>query len=367
MRSAGLMAAVLALAGPAAAAATATPEDLTTAAARLESAGAALAAARGAEDRTAPLVAAIGAYEEALARLRGVVIGAGAREREITLELAERRGEIMRLTAALQTMSRVPPPAQMMHPAGPLAAARAGAVLARLTPALQAEAADLAATLREIETARVLQREGIADLASGLAALEAARDQLGGAIAGRGAMDPPEAALRAGRDAETLTALAAALARQPGGGGAEAAAAGDWLWPVRGRVLAGFKAPDASGARRPGLLLGAPALSLVEAPSDAMVRYAAPFLEYGYVVVLETDDGTLIVLAGLAQLAVSAGAPVARGELLGLLGGRNLEVEEYVMLPDADAGAGALETLYIEVRHGGGPVDPAPWFAGENG
>ncbi|MCB1402914.1 MAG: peptidase M23, partial [Rhodobacteraceae bacterium] len=76
---------------------------------------------------------------------------------------------------------------------------------------------------------------------------------------------------------------------------------------------------------------------------------------------------TLIVLAGLAQLAVSAGAPVARGELLGLLGGRNLEVEEYVMLPDADAGAGALETLYIEVRHGGGPVDPAPWFAGENG
>ncbi|MCC0066290.1 MAG: hypothetical protein H6896_04625 [Rhodovulum sp.] len=186
MRSAGLMAAVLALAGPAAAAATATPEDLTTAAARLESAGAALAAARGAEERTAPLVAAIGAYEEALARLRGVVIGAGAREREITLELAERREEIMRLTAALQTMSRVPPPAQMMHPAGPLAAARAGAVLARLTPALQAEAADLAATLREIETARVLQREGIADLASGLAALEAARDQLGGAIAGAG-------------------------------------------------------------------------------------------------------------------------------------------------------------------------------------
>ncbi|HMQ95120.1 hypothetical protein, partial [Amaricoccus sp.] len=108
------MAAALALAGPAAAAATATPEDLTIAAARLESAGAALAAARGAEDRTAPLAAAIGAYEEALARLRGVVIGAGAREREITLELAERRGEIMRLTAALQTMSRVPQPAQMM-------------------------------------------------------------------------------------------------------------------------------------------------------------------------------------------------------------------------------------------------------------
>ncbi len=360
----GLLAAGLVLAGPGAAA---TPEDLTAAAARLASAGQALTEARGAEDPSVPLVAAIGAYEEALERLRGVVLGAGAREREIAIDLAGRREEIMRLAAALETMSRIPPPAQMIHPAGPLAAARASAVLARLTPALQAEAAELAATLEEIETARRLQREGIADLASGLAALEAARDELGGALAGRVPEDPPQGAVQAGRDAETLTALAGALARQSGGGGSEAVPADAWLWPVRGRVLAGFEVADAAGVRRPGLTVGAPALSLVEAPAQAMVRYAAPFLEYGYVVVLETDDGSLVVLAGLAQLAVSAGTPVARGDLLGLLGGRNLEVEEYVMLPDAEAGAGALETLYIEVRHGGGPVDPEPWFADENG
>ena len=75
----------------------------------------------------------------------------------------------------------------------------------------------------------------------------------------------------------------------------------------------------------------------------------------------------MVVLAGLAQLRVRTGATVERGELLGLLGGRALDVEEYVMLPDPDTGAGGGETLYIEVRQGRGPVDPEPLFAGENG
>ena len=55
-----------------------------------------------------------------------------------------------------------------------------------------------------------------------------------------------------------------------------------------------------------------------------------------------------------------------REGLLGRLGGRNVTVEEYVMLPHAEAGAGALETLYIEIRHGRGPVDPVSWFGSGN-
>ena len=33
------------------------------------------------------------------------------------------------------------------------------------------------------------------------------------------------------------------------------------------------------------------------------------------------------------------------------------------MLPQSETGAGGGETLYIEIRHGRGPVDPEPWFA----
>ena len=59
--------------------------------------------------------------------------------------------------------------------------------------------------------------------------------------------------------------------------------------------------------RRPGVVLRAPPLSLVRAPADATVRYAGPFLEYGYVVVLEPGPETMVVLAGLAQLQARTG------------------------------------------------------------
>jgi septal ring factor EnvC (AmiA/AmiB activator) len=131
-------------------------------------------------------------------------------------------------------------------------------------------------------------------------------------------------------------------------------------------VLRGFDEPDAAGVRRPGVLMAAPPLSLVRAPEDATVRYAGPFLDYGYVAVLEPAPGILVVLAGLAQLRVSSGDEVRRGEMLGLLGGRALALEEYVMLTEG-TDSGAAGTLYIEIRHGSRPVDPAPWFAGENG
>ena len=67
--------------------------------------------------------------------------------------------------------------------------------------------------------------------------------------------------------------------------------------------------------------MSAPPLSLVAAPADAAVRYAGPFLDYGYVVVLETEPGTLVVLAGLAQLRCATGRAVRRASCSGCSGG----------------------------------------------
>lgn len=343
-----------------------TPETLAEARSQLAAATAALAAARSAPEQTQALVAAVGGSEAALARMRDVILAAAGRDRELALALALRRDEIMRLTAALQGMSRVPPPPPALHPDGPAQAARARAVLARVAPELRDEATELAGVLAEREAARDLRRDGLAELAAGLAALEAARDELADAIPALPAQAADPALAAAVRGSESLTALAAALAG-PEAGETPPVAEGSLLWPAAGRLLLGHNAPDGSGARRPGILIGAPARSLVAAPATGRVRYAGPFLEFGYVVVLDTGGGTLVVLAGLAKLNVVTGAEVERGELLGQLGGRALGVEEYVMLPHAETGAGALETIYIEIRHGRGPVDPEPWFGAENG
>lgn len=346
-------------------------ETIAEASARITDAASALDAAPDLppEDRIAALTDAIGAYGQALDTLRGVVLDATAREREIAVTLALRREQIARLLGALQKMERAPPPARGLHPQGPLAAARAAGMMERLRPALQDAARGVAGALGDLEAARLLRDAGKRDLAAGLVELDAARDELRGELEPHAAPRITEDAALAGmlRDTDTLTALAAALAEPVGAQPAGPRAARALSLPVAGEVLLGFNAPDAAGVRRPGIVLRAAPLSLVTAPAPGVVRYAGPFLDYGYVVVLEADAQTLVVVAGLAQLRIRSGDTVRQGALLGLLGGRALDVEEYLMLPRAGTGAGMGETLYIEIRHGRSPVDPEPWFARGNG
>jgi septal ring factor EnvC (AmiA/AmiB activator) len=73
------------------------------------------------------------------------------------------------------------------------------------------------------------------------------------------------------------------------------------------------------------------------------------------------------VLAGLATLETRAGAAVEAGAPLGLLGGRALDAQEFLMLAGDASGETPGETLYIEVRQGQGPVDPTPLFTDGNG
>lgn len=346
---------------------------LTAASARIAAAGQALAAAQanGTVDATA-LATAIDAYQEALAALRAGVRDATGEEQALTVALEARREEVSRLLAALEMMSRTPPPAQGLHPDGPIGAARAGAMMSELTPALADEALEIAGTLRSIASARALVDSGTADLANGLTSLNEAQARLSAVVAAS-APDPDEPLVTAdlaqmARDSLTLSQLAADLAGAEGvSAPVSASAPGPALWPVEGEVVSGFNAPDGAGVRRPGLVVRAAPLSPVRAPVAGMVRYAGPFLEYGYVVVIADSEERMFILAGLAQLNVRTGAPVDRGDLIGLLGGRALDVEEYVMLPQADTGAGVSETLYIEVRQGRVSVDPEPMFADGKG
>ena len=337
--------------------------------ARVTEAGAGLAGAEAEPVNLARLADAVSAYEAAVAALAAGVAQADGRTLALRDGFAARRTEIMRLLAALEAISRSPVPRRGIHPDGPLGAARAAAMVDRLEPALRSEATALAGEVAALRAAEDVQAGGETALAAAEARLAAARSALATALAA--AVPPAEgpevsALTRMARDSESLTALATALARAEGPAPPASADAGPLRWPVAGAVARHFNEPDAAGVRRPGIVLAAPALAIVRAPADAVVRYAGPFLEYGYVTVLEPEAGTMVVLAGLAQLQIATGATVRRGDLLGLMGGHSPEVEESTG-PVPDTGTGPGETLYIEIRQGRGPVDPEPLFRGDNG
>jgi septal ring factor EnvC (AmiA/AmiB activator) len=260
-------------------------------------------------------------------------------------------------------LDQEPGPLLLLHPQGPLGMARSGMLLAEVAPALEAEVAALQAQLAELAALRAAQTEATAALAEGLDAAQAARTALSQAIAARTALprrltDDPATLAALVASAETLDAVAGALAPSgPGTGPDFAAARGMLSLPARGVVLRRAGERDLAGIVRPGLVLATRPEALVTAPWEGTIRYRGPLLDYGNVMLFEPSPGYLFVFAGLATVFGEVGEIVARGAPLGLMGGRE------ALAGREGAGATETETLYIELRQDTVPIDPAPWFA----
>lgn len=329
-----------------------------------------LAEARRARDQVAALTATIAAHERGLEALRAGLREAALREAEITRAFERQADMHRRLLAAMMAMGRVEGPSLLVHPAGPLGTARAGMLLADLAPAVQAEVDRLAALLAELRDLRALRQTGVATLTRGLTSLQTARAELGQALAER-RMPAPELSFDESRllalleSAQTLEALASGLDRLPAGAGPAApgfsAAQGRLPLPLRAVVLRRAGEADAAGTVRPGLVLASEPGALVTAPWTGTLRYRGPLPGYGNVIILEPDEGYLILMAGLGTVYPQIGEVVPAGAPLGLMPGAEATGAEFVL--EAPAGAVRSETLYLELRHRGRPIDPGIWFA----
>jgi murein hydrolase activator len=347
----------------------ATPEDFDRIASRLDVAGQALDAARGPEAAVEPLSQAIARYDQALDAMRSAVIQAGSRENAGRFALSRDALDISKFLAVLERVSEARRRPLDLHPGGPLAAARMQMMVAALRPELQAQADALTNRLAEVAAARQSQQDGLGILEAGLARLAEARADLQDEVR---RLQPEQVRVDARTaaalvEAESLTALTSALGRDQSPADRDARPATPYLWPVETDLLRQFNERDAAGVRWPGIVLDAPPLSLVRAPAAGIVRYAGPFLDYRGVVVLETGDDALVLLAGMADLLIRSGERVERGAAVGMLGGRTPNVEEYVKLVNGETGSGLREALYVEIRHGRSPVDPVSWLDGSKG
>ncbi len=339
---------------------------------QMEQAALLLHEAEGAPDRVQALAAAIRAHESGLAAMREGLHQAAMREAQLSGQLQAREAEIGRLLAVLQTMGTASPPVLLLHPAGPLGSARSGMILADVTPALQTRAEQLRSDLQEVQTLRMLQQKAIETLRAGLAGVQEAQADLSRAMADRTdlprrfSQDPVRTAILIA-SAETLDGFASGLSQIsrtpiPPSDGDIAAQKGRIVLPVQGEVLHRFGERDGAGAKREGTILTTRPRALVTAPTAATIRYRGALLDLGHVMILEPQPETLFVLSGLAEVYGETGQVVPAGTPIGLMGGERPQIGAILSPRGNGTGTDRSETLYIEVREDGRPVDPETWF-----
>ena len=348
-----------------------TPSEAAAAASnRLAQAGQSLAAAGSARDRVSALTETVRAYEDGLVAMRDGLRRAAIQEKTVSTALAAKSDEVGRLLGVLETMGRAPTPLLMLHPSGPVGTARSGMMLADVTPAIQSEVTELRVQLEEIALLRTLQQNAAETLQEGLEGAQEARAALSQAVSDRTDLpqrfteDPIQTALLLA-STETLEAFSSGLSdafisdESPVDARAQK---GSLPLPLQGQLLRAFDAPDAAGIRRPGIIIAGRARALVTSPAAATILFRGPLLDYGNVVILEPAADVLFVIAGLEEVFGEAGQVIPQGSPIGLLGGDAPNTNGNLTGNGSNEGGVATQTLYLEVRDGQSPVNPADWF-----
>lgn len=320
--------------------------------------------------------------------------------------LSERRDLLAEVLGALQRLGVSPPPAILVTPEDALSSVRSAILLGAVVPELRGETQVLIADLNElahvgasIESERerlvvamrdqVVEQERVDLLIAEKQRLEgqsqerlAAEQQRAQTLAGeagsmRELIDALEGEIeivrrqeeeRRAAEAAEAARLAEEAARPPEpvtppelfASVPFSALTGQVSAPVAGRVVTRFGGDDDAGGRLMGDMFATHSGAIVTAPSDGSVLYAGPFRSYGQLLILNAGDGYHIVLAGMGRISVALGQTVVAGEPVGSMG------EARIASSTGLDGASSEPELYVEFRHNGSPIDPAPWWAVRN-
>ncbi len=124
---------------------------------------------------------------------------------------------------------------------------------------------------------------------------------------------------------------------------AVAAAAPEFRWPARGRIIRGFAGND-------GINIALPEGTPVKAAEAGVVAYAGNELKgYGNLILIRHANGFVTAYANNGELDVKRGEAVKRGQVIAKSG---------------QTGNVSTPQLHFEVRKGAKPVDPIQYLAG---
>jgi septal ring factor EnvC (AmiA/AmiB activator) len=146
-----------------------------------------------------------------------------------------------------------------------------------------------------------------------------------------------------------LRELAAAARKLPSPAGTTAfdRLRGQLSWPVAGRVSARYGQQRASGVNWDGVVVATERSASVHAVAAGRIVYSDWLPGLGLLTIVDHGDGFLSLYGYNDELKRRVGDMVERGDIIAASG---------------DTGGRSRPELYFEIRRGGKPVDPQPWF-----
>ncbi len=337
--------------------------------------------------RSIEIVAEVQAQEIRLLEIEDRIAELRLEEAPIVADLNARRVALTDILAALQSVERNKPPALLVRPDDAVGAARTAMLLGAVVPELETQVTglrrqlDALTTLRDqIETEQALlfsTGEQLAIEQFELDQLLPERAALATAIAAAVESERAQVAEFAAA-ADDMRELIGRLSRRfrearptlrpdpdappaPIFANRFVEALGSLRLPVVGRPLRRFGDILDPGTHSQGIALETRAGAPVIAPFDSEIVFAAPYRGYGELLILSPGDGYLILLSGLARIDGVVGQQLLAGEPVGVMGSETLalNVQRWAV---TDEEPSELPVLYLEMREGGIPIDPLPWF-----
>lgn len=325
-------------------------------------------------------------------------------EREVEQAAALKRGraDLSATLVALQRLSTMPRQALLFSTEPPADMARSARLLSLVTPVLDARARALQSELNDIKSLRQEMGRRRDDLTAALSELAGENQRLAGLVAKKSgqqkstlaeteatkqrlarladqaknlqdlierleqteteapAEEPPAQADTAAGETETaaLTSPPAPKRHQkPTDLRSFPKNLAKLTRPASGPVIRKFGAKTDTAGTMKGVELETRPGAQIVATFDGQIVFEGPFRGYGQILIIEHAGGYHTVLAGLDTVVVEVGQWLKAGEPIGRMGASGVT---------EDGTESGRPRLYVELRHDGEPVDPAPMLAAQN-
>jgi len=321
----------------------------------------------------AALAARIQAAEADIKAARTRIAIVNQLQRQQRARLAKRQGPMIRLTAALQMMTRKPTVLALVEPRSLDELIYMRSILSAVMPEIERRTSSLRDEVRQGERLRLQAARAIASLDESQRRLVEQRRQLAGLEASeridaaRFASDAgieEEQALALGEEARDILdlmdqiresgAVRESLAELGGpvlrpGQGRESQVrtprqredvASAYRLPVVGEIVTGLGEISDSGYRSRGITIAVDSGAQIVAPAAGRVAYSGRYRGYGDILIIEHNGGWTSLITHMASSSVEVGDKVVQGA------------------PVGQSGSGE-PTVTVELRRHGRPIDIA--------